>query len=153
MKSATPAATLGQGPGWAPSTTLDRQTSGVSVSIVTPPRRPNRKERRRLAVLRRAALVVALAFALPARAECRTEGPDVVCPTPDFDRLMDALDAAEAREAIEKAGRERAERELAAARDRALVTCPPPELPVVPVVVAALAGVVVGVLVGLFGTR
>lgn len=72
-----------------------------------------------------------LALASPAQAECREVGPDVVCPSPEFDQLMDQLDDAEAKVVIEQARARRLDDELRAARDRAAVTHPEPKFPVV----------------------
>jgi hypothetical protein len=102
--------------------------------------------------LRRIVPILVLVLALPARAECRVEGPDTVCPTPEFDLLMDQLDAAEAQVVIEKAASKRLDEELRAARDRTAVTHPEPKPPILEVTVgtsiALLVGLVVGFLVG-----
>lgn len=91
-----------------------------------------------------------LALASPAQAECREVGPDVVCPAPEFDQLMDQLDAAEAQVVIERAESKRLDKELAAARDRAAVTHPEPRAPVLEVAAASSLAILIGLVVGFF---
>lgn len=100
--------------------------------------------------LRRIVPILVLALALPARAECRVEGPDTVCPTTEFDLLMDQLDDAEAQVVAEKARVKRLNEELAAARDRTEVTHPEPKPPVLEVAVGSSIAILVGLVLGFF---
>ena len=89
------------------------------------------------------AIVLALAWPAGAQAKCVDDGTHATCSSAEFAALMDALDEADEAAAKERAARERAERELAAARVKELATCPPPEAPVIPVVITAAIGLAV----------